>query len=87
MIENFKTFWHGLPSVAQLSDILPFVCLVEGKPKLNTSRITEMLIGAAIIGLVAGYISAREIKVEVENLKAQVSRVEARIDKLYESKR
>ena len=84
MMENFKTFWNGLPSLAQLSDVIPFVCLVDGKPKLNTSRITEMLIGATIIGLVAGYISAREIKVDVDNLKAQMSRMEARLDKLYE---
>ena len=70
-----------------LTEIIPFLCIVDGKAKLNTGRITEMLIGAAVIGLLAGYISAREIKVEVANLKDQMTRMESRIDKLYLSNR
>ena len=70
--------------LGRFADIIPFACFVNGKPHLNTSRIMEMLIGAAVIGLLAGYISAREIKIEVSNLKAQVTRIETRVDRIYE---
>ncbi|MCK5132411.1 MAG: hypothetical protein KAR40_09715 [Candidatus Sabulitectum sp.] len=69
--------------IMQALACLPFMATVGGKPKLNTARILEIVIAGAIGGIFIGYVLAKELKIEVTNLKNSVERVEQRVDKIY----
>ena len=66
----------------QLGSVLPFMLMsVEtGKVKLNTTRIVEAIIIAAIGGLLAGFIATKELKIEIFNIKAQLSALGNKVD-------
>ena len=70
-----------MPEMGILS-CLPFMATVGGKAQLNTSRIIEGLIIAAVAGAVAGYISVKELRVEVQSLKNSVTKIERTQEKL-----
>lgn len=60
--------------------LVPFFLKTGEDPKLNFSRIVEAVIIAIIAGALSGYISVAKLEVRVENLCAENSRQEKRID-------
>lgn len=66
----------------QISGFLPFILAIEGKSKINTTRIVEAIIIAAIGGLVAGFITTKELKVEVSNIKCNIQQLSDKIGNL-----
>jgi len=67
---------------------IPFLVTIEGHVKLNGARIMEGIIIAAIAGLMSGYISVNELRVEIMALKTQFIQMETQIrtldDRLYQ---
>lgn len=66
----------------QVSSFIPFVLMADSGShlKLNKVRIIEAIIIACLGGLAAGYIATREMAVEMNHLKAQISRVSEQIN-------
>lgn len=68
--------------MAQMINYLPFFMLAtDGKGiKINMTRVIEAVIIAGIAGIGAGIIATKELKIEVANLKAQISTISTKID-------
>lgn len=55
---------------------LPFLCLgIDGKARLNTARIIEAVIIAAIGGLMAGYIAVAKMEVRMDGMEKKVDKI------------
>lgn len=67
---------------AKCTDHFPYLfCLASaGKLKLNLDRIAEAVIIAVIIGALVGW----NIRPVLENLLDKITKVEERVDKIYE---
>lgn len=64
--------------ITQIIGSLPFFLLTtEGHIKINKSRIIEAVIIAILGGLVAGYVSVKQLEVKMDILQKKV-------DKIYE---
>lgn len=66
----------------RIADHIPFLCsavATEGKVKIDLNRIVESIVIAVILGLVLGW----AFKPELANIKENVSKLEMKIDKIY----
>ena len=53
----------------------PFILAIEGKPKINTSRVIEAVIISLLGGVVAGYIAVQKLEVKVDILTQKVDKI------------
>lgn len=73
-----------------LISVVPFAIISkngEGKVSISFARIAEVLLGAAIIGLVVGYLSTAiitsNLSIEIEHLQEMIIEVKERIKSFH----
>jgi hypothetical protein len=64
-------------------EFIPFMTLVNGKPELNTSRITEAVIIAAICSAMTAYITLQKMEIKFDNLEKDNHRIEKKVNQIY----
>lgn len=69
-----------------ITHFLPFMMLgvMEGKLKVNWTRIVEAIIFAAVGGLLSGYIAVQQMKVEIGGMKENMAKIEHKVDVMDE---
>lgn len=67
----------------KLLSFIPFIMSVNGEYKINMTRIIEAVIISVLGGAVAGYITMVKMEVKMADLKEDVRRLEAKVDKIY----
>ena len=54
---------------------IPFFLMVDGKNRINATRIIEALIIAIIGGIFAGYVAVAKLEVSVQKLEVKVDKI------------
>ncbi len=60
-----------------IGELTPFMTMVAGRPQINTSKIMETLIITALVAGVTRFIIVAEMKVELQNVKVQMVKMES----------
>lgn len=55
----------------------PFITMAAGRPQINTSKIMEALIIAAIVAVATRFIIVAEMKIELEHVKSGMTEMKA----------
>jgi hypothetical protein len=63
---------------------IPFLLIVEGKVKMNYTRIVEALVIALLSAIATTYLATNELKIKFAYLEGQNNRVEAQLIKTCE---
>lgn len=74
MKHNYFQWWHGLLG------IMPFFMMVNGKPKLVSTRIAEAVIIAVLVSILT---TAASTYVIVTVMDYRVAAIERKVDKIY----
>lgn len=71
-------------NMIKILEFVPFITLTaDGKPQLNSSRITEAVIIGAICSAMTAYITLQKMEVKFNNLEKDMQRVETKVNQIY----
>ena len=62
---------------------LPFMLSINGKPVINTGRIFEAIIIAAIVALLGSFITIKVIEERIININSRLTTIDTKVDKIY----
>lgn len=54
---------------------MPFLLLVDGKVRVNTARIIEAIIIAAVVGLMTGYVAVGKMEIRLGSIEQKVDKI------------
>lgn len=78
MPDSFREF------VNQSIQYVPFMAMTTGgRPTMNFARIIETLIIAAIVGLIANYMTVQKLSEKMNSMNDKITKLERTTDKLF----